>query len=310
MITRRTQYFILFDSDTQSKDPVIQLTTPHPPPPPPPPGGVLIANSTIPDEQSKSHIGTLPGTNNSSDVEPHPEPPAPTFNSTLPHFTPTSTTAENHLPNATAPTQPRLQAVPTTAPGDRLAQKLEYARVAATANPYYLALGESVRARTAWIRDGRANVLVANNAAETFADGLAAHAAEPTITAAPPTPSRVPCSIIGTISMDQCFLRADGNFKGFNPALTWQKSFSQTTLSFALGPPPSVYPNLVNDFHTAIATFDSILPKNTTMKSGQYAPGFSTKHLRLRHAVFSVRVLVILLQKFYSPLPNIDPFRQ
>ncbi len=275
----------------------MQMTTPSGPPPPPPPAGAVMVE-TVPAIDSSSKI-TPTTENHRPDCSGQSQPPNSRLTIRIPTSIRNSTMTVGNNQSGTnstssSPNIPPTKLPPLSGPAHRLAQKLEYARIGATANPYYLALGNSVRSATAWIRDGRANILVAKDAAKSVTEALAAHAADPTVVAAPDMPSRVPCSIIGTISMEQCFLRADGNFKGFNPALTWQKKFSQTTLSFALGPPSCAYPMLVKDFHTGIATFDSILPKNANLKSGQYAQGLPNKHLRLRHAIFAVRHITTL----------------
>ncbi len=171
----------------------------------------------------------------------------------------------------------------------RLGVKLEYSRVAAAARKWWLAQGATLRDLTTWYKYGRGNVRVASEAAAAAEDAQAAHAADPDMVAIPGPPEAAKYYAIGTVEDDQFYMQCDGNYRGDNNLLPFTRSFAQTTLTFALGPPPAQYPALVSDYNAALGTLVSLLPANATVRSGHVFERMPTKHLRLRHAVFAVR---------------------
>ncbi len=217
--------------------------------------------------------------------------PAPTATIVALHD---STGATGH----TVPTQPvgastsSAVGVPayTTTATSRLAEKLNFDRIAAMARDFYLANGDVVRRSTDWYREGRANNLVHRAAAQAAREAQAAHAADPGVMPSPEAPLRASLSTIGTIATDRFFMRPDGNYRGPNPALPFLRPFSQTTLTFALGPPPAEHGQLVADFGNGMATLRTILPREANERSGHVYQNVSGQHLRLRHAVFAVSV--------------------
>ncbi len=78
------------------------------------------------------------------------------------------------------------------------------------------------------------------------------------------------------------------SFKGPLNGLPFQRAFSQTTLTCALGPPPTEHARLLADYNAALATLKSLLPKQTDTRSGHVYQNVASQHLRLRHAVFAV----------------------
>ncbi|RDX40381.1 hypothetical protein OH76DRAFT_1423728 [Lentinus brumalis] len=168
----------------------------------------------------------------------------------------------------------------------RLAMKLEYARVAAAAREWYLAQGASLQSLTTWYQNGRGKIRVSAVAAAHAVEAQAAHAAEPDMVPCPAPPSAAGYGTIGQIEDDWFFARCDGNYRGPTQNATFNRSFAQTTLMFALGPPPRQYPSLVTDYDAALGTLVSLLPPNSTVRSGHVYEGKPEKHLRLRHTVF------------------------
>ncbi len=196
----------------------------------------------------------------------------------------------SHSQSAGASTSTATVATPAaaTTATSRLADKLNLDRIAAMARDFYLANGEVVRRSTDWYREGRANNLVHRAAAQAAREAQAAHAADPGVMPSPEAPLRASLTIIGTIATDRCFIRADGNYRGPNPALPFLRPFSQTTLTCALAPPPADHPQLAADFVTGMATLRTILPREANERSGHVYQNISGQHLRLRHAVFAV----------------------
>ncbi|TFK91364.1 hypothetical protein K466DRAFT_596200 [Polyporus arcularius HHB13444] len=173
------------------------------------------------------------------------------------------------------------------APSCRLAEKMSVERVVAMGREFWLAYGDAFRASTSWFRDGRADILVYRAAAEAAREAQAAHAADPDSVAAPESPDRAIGWMIGTLTADRCYVRADGNYKGQTPNMVFHKPFAQTTLSCALGPPPADFPEMVGDYQAALASLRSVLPKGANEKSGHVYQNLGGQHLRLRHALFA-----------------------
>ncbi len=181
-----------------------------------------------------------------------------------------------------APTTPGVDA--------RLSDKMELWRIEAMSqDALYAAKGEELRARTDWYKDGRGDVLVLKDDANSAREALAAHAADPDACPAPPAPERVKLSLITMIENERFFMRSDGHFKGDTPpGATWQKSFAQTLLSCALGPPPAEFPRLVADYHAALAAIRALLPRGVNQLSGHVYSQMASPHFRVRHGVFFV----------------------
>ncbi len=171
----------------------------------------------------------------------------------------------------------------------RLGVKLEFTRVAAAARKWWLAQGASLSELTTWYRYGRGNIRVATDAAAAAEEAQAAHAADPDMMPIPGPPISSTYYTIGTILDDQFFVRCDGNYRGDTKMLPFSKSFAQTTLAFALGPPPTQFPALTGDYDSSVGTLVSLLPPNATVQSGHVFEKLPTKHIRLRHVVFAVR---------------------
>ncbi len=171
----------------------------------------------------------------------------------------------------------------------KLTVKLEYARVAAAVLEFYLAMGISLQDLTTWYRNGRGSIRVATAAAIAAQEAQAAHAADPVGVPAPAPPGAAKMYLFGQILDEQFYLRSDGNYRGENNLLGFNRSFAGTTLTCALGPPPEEYPTLNADYQAGLGTLVGLLPANATVKSGHVYEKLARKHIRLRHAVFAVR---------------------
>ncbi|TFK81668.1 hypothetical protein K466DRAFT_604305 [Polyporus arcularius HHB13444] len=179
-------------------------------------------------------------------------------------------------------------ATPLTASA-KLALKLEYARVAAAAREWYLAQGATLQTLTTWYQNGRGKIRVSAAAAAHAAEAQAAHAADPDMVACPVAPGAAGYGTIGQVADDHFFLRCDGNYRGPNPMLPFNRSFAQTTLTFALEAPPAQYPSLFADYQASLGTVVSLLPPNANVRSGHVYESKPEKHIRLRHTVFEPR---------------------
>ncbi|RDX42772.1 hypothetical protein OH76DRAFT_1422333 [Lentinus brumalis] len=244
-------------------------------------GTMNIAKARAPNAETASIAATsMPGGNV---LQPSPMAPSAGLKDTPADPVPPTTIVS--LQDSTAI---EGEGVPSKAAA-KLDDKMELTRIAAMSRDLYMAKGDEVRARTDWYKDGRGDVLVLKDDANAAREALAAHAADPEACEAPTAPARVSLGVIAMVEDDRCFLRSDGHFKGENIGTTWQKSFSQTTLSCALGPPPAEFPRLVTDYHAALATLRSVLPKGVNQQSGHVYQQIASPHFRGRHAAFAAK---------------------
>ncbi|KAI0691355.1 hypothetical protein C8T65DRAFT_745478 [Cerioporus squamosus] len=165
---------------------------------------------------------------------------------------------------------------------------LAEARATAWQEEWYLAEGDVVQHSTDWLRNRFGTVCVPKVSALLAKEELAAHTADPGSVPPPDLPPPSKHSIIARVEEDRCFVQADSNYKGpAHPAMSWQKIFAQTTLTFLLGPPPVEHTKLVQDWSVALQTLGSLMPKGMTDKSGHIHNGAGGTFVHMRHNVFA-----------------------
>ncbi|PIL26511.1 hypothetical protein GSI_12269 [Ganoderma sinense ZZ0214-1] len=170
----------------------------------------------------------------------------------------------------------------------QLATKLHDVRAVAATRDFYLALGQDTFQGITWIKaGGGSHIVVDRQLGLANAEDRAAHAAQPELNPAPPTPDLARLYIIGNISSERCFMKCDGNVGAVNPTASFQRTLANNTMVCALVKPPDEYPFLVDEFNRGINTLKAIIGADVDEPwDGVRFKEIKEEHVRLRHKVF------------------------